>query len=482
MDRVFLDRIISARHHVATMKFTLFRKKVSPPSLVTEEVAPKKQKIDTLKAGKLASLALSLTDKLITTYGPRIAGTEASRKTALDLETELKEFCDTTEYTEFSMHSEAYTLWLKLMVIVYPVVLLFSWFGLPILALMLYGGFCIYVAREFFFFKPVCEKYTPSTLGANVHGVIEPKEEVRHTIIFSGHHDSARLYQYNKLDREEYAKKVLLPIILFILLGFSSVVQFLVELLSGRLFSFNFPPLANIILNVLLTLGIPLLLPLLHFVSDKGSPGAGDNLVSSCMSVQLSRFFDWKRKCGKPLEHTRLIFCSFDGEEVGLRGSRAWFQKNVSLLEDPIMLNFDSPYYADELTFLERDVNGFQPLSSNLARRCVKIARDMGYKATSEALPLFAGGTDAAEAYRSGVEASTLTGIVWDDRSRPAVYHTPDDLVSSIEPKAIEQALSIAIRLVELFDAEALYDESEPIVKQDQDEGPDLVFSKLSIR
>jgi len=148
------------------------------------------------------------------------------------------------------------------------------------------------------------------------------------------------------------------------------------------------------------------------------------------------------------------------------------------------MLNFDSPYYADELTFLERDVNGFQPLSSKLARRCVKIAHDMGYKATSEALPLFAGGTDAAEAYRCGVEACTLTGIVWDDRSKPAVYHTPDDLVSSIEPKAIEQAISIAIRLVELVDADALYDESEPMAKQekDQDDGPDLSFSKLSIR
>jgi len=483
---MFLDSALLSRHHESTMRIPIFRKrkKIAPP-LVSEESKQKRPKLDTLKAGRLAQLALELTSSLIDQFGPRVAGTEQSRKSAAVLEEHLQKYCTTTKYQEFTLHSRAYTLWLKFMVVAYPVVLVFLWFGLPLLGTLSYVAFCFYIFREFLVFKPMGEKYTPSSLGANCHGCIEPELEVLHTVVFSGHHDSARLYRYNKLDRKTYYKKVLTPFFLFALLGFSSVVQLITEIVSMRLFVVNLPPLANFILNFLLALGIPLLFPLQNFVLEEGSPGAGDNLISSSMGVQLARFFDWKKKCGQPLVHTRLVFCSFDGEEVGLRGSRHWFDQNLETLEDPIHLNFDSPYYEDELTFLERDVNGLQPLSSTLARRCVQIARDMGYKAQSMAIPIFAGGTDAASSARCGIDATTLTAVAWDDRSKPAVYHTPDDIVSAIEPKAIEHAISIAIRLVELVDKDELYADSDTLVREDKTvdaDGPDLKFSKFSSR
>lgn len=483
---MFLDSAKLSRHHETNMRIPIFRKrKKIPPPLVSEESELKRPKLDTLKAGRLAQLALELTSSLIEKFGPRVAGTEQSRASAAAIEEHLKKYCTTTGYQEFTLHNKAYTLWLKIMVFVYPTVLLFLWFGLPLLGTLTYVLFCLYVFQEFMVFKPWGEKYTPSSVGANSHGCIEPELEVLHTVIFSGHHDSARLYRYNKLDRKAYVKKVLTPFFLFALLGFSSVVQLITEILSLRLFTVNLPPLANFILNFLLTLGFPLLFPLRDFVLDEGSPGAGDNLISSSMGVQLARFFDWKRKCGQPLLHTRLVFCSFDGEEVGLRGSRHWFDENLDLLEDPIHLNFDSPYYEDELTFLERDVNGLQSLCSPLARRCVQIAQAMGYQAHSTAIPIFAGGTDAASAARCGIDATTLTAVAWDDRSKPAVYHTPDDTVSAIEPKAVEHALSIAIRLVELVDSDQLYEDSSTLVKdtkKEDEEGPDLKFSKFSIR
>lgn len=483
---MFLDSAILSRHHEMNMRIPIFRKrKKIAPALVAEQSDQKRPKLDTLKAGRLAQLALELTASLIVKFGPRVAGTEQSRNSAAVIEEEFKKYCDTTKYQEFTLHSRAYTFWLKVMVVAYPTVLVFLWCGLPLLGTLTYALFCFYVFREFMVFKPLGEKYTPPSLGANSHGCIEPEKEVLHTVLFSGHHDSARLYRFNRLDRKAYFKKVLTPFLLFALLGFSSVVQLITEIVSFRLFTVNLPPLANFILNFLLTLGIPLLFPLRHFVLEEGSPGAGDNLIASSMTVELARFFDWKRKCGEPLQHTRLVFCSFDGEEVGLRGSRHWFDQNLDLLEDPIHLNFDSPYYEDELTFLERDVNGLQPLSSKLARRCVQIAQGMGYKAQSAAIPIFAGGTDAASAARCGIEATTLTAVAWDDRSKPAVYHTPDDIVSAIESKAVEHAISIAIRLVELVDSDQLYEDADTLVREEKpssQDGPDLKFSKLSSR
>jgi hypothetical protein len=109
----------------------------------------------------------------------------------------------------------------------------------------------------------------------------------------------------------------------------------------------------------------------------------------------------------------------------------------------------------------------------------------LGYKALCAAIPFFAGGTDAASAARCGIDATTLTAVAWDDRSKPSVCHTPDDTVSAIESKAVEHAISIAIRLVELVDRDELYEDSATLFKEDKrvdDDGSDLKFSKFSSR
>jgi hypothetical protein len=118
---------------------------------------------------------------------------------------------------------------------------------------------------------------------------------------------------------------VLLPVGLCLLLAIQAVVQTLTELFSGRILSLNLPPAGLIILLALLTAGLPLVFRLRKFFTGEFSPGAGDNLVSSALTVELARYVDWKKRCGQPLSATRVVFASFDGEEDGLLGSRAVF-------------------------------------------------------------------------------------------------------------------------------------------------------------
>ena len=54
--------------------------------MVSEESTQKRPKLDTLKAGRLAQLALELTSSLIETFGPRVAGTRESRESAAVIE------------------------------------------------------------------------------------------------------------------------------------------------------------------------------------------------------------------------------------------------------------------------------------------------------------------------------------------------------------------------------------------------------------
>ena len=76
-----------------------------------------------------------------------------------------------------------------------------------------------------------------------------------------------------------------------------------------------------------------------------------------------------------------------------------------------------------------------------------------GIEAFSQPIAFLTGGTDAAEAAKAGLEAVTLMAMPWGNKERASVYHTPDDLPEAIDPKAVEQTLSIAIRFIEHVDA-----------------------------
>lgn len=463
------------------MRIPLFNKqKKTPPPLDAEQQKPKHQKLDTLKAGRLAYLALQLTGKWVESFGGRIAGTASALSQAEAIAEEYKRFCDDVQQEDVELHEKAYGLPLKILVYLYPFVLVLLLIGSPLPALLALSLFSWYALRELWLYKSLVPNIGPAVNGLNVHASLLPKGEVKHTLVFTSHHDSARMYRYNRLDRFSYAKKVLLPVLLFALAFLSAFSQAIAELASGLLIVPNVPQIGSLVINLLLLCGIPFMFPLLSFFSEEGSPGAGDNLISCAITIQLARYFHWKRESGLPLSHTMLVFCSFDGEEIGLQGSRSFYSAHASDFIDPLVLNFDSIYHSDMLSFLSKDINGTQELSEKLAHTCVRVAQNMGFSAESCSIPRLAGGTDAAEASRHGLEACTLTSAGWDDRTKPAVYHSADDTVSAIEGKAVEHALSVAIRLAELVDSELIWQDEEAMIKEEPEVDPILNFSRIS--
>ncbi len=425
----------------------------SVPKLTEEDKAPEKKKIDTLKAGKLSREAISLCRKLLEDHGPRLCGSDACMQTADDILAALREYCPEAKEDEVEIASNAPLLPWKLVGFVYPVIVLLLCFGLPVLGTLLYLLFGAYAFHEIYWYKPLFEKRQKKRKAKNVYGVIEPEGTAERTLIFGSHHDSARLWRFSKEDRKAYIRNITIPMGMLCLLGLECVVQLLTELLSGTILAPNLPSPSLLIYLVVLCGGIPLVWRLRGVLGDEGSPGAGDNLQSCAILVQLARYFDWKKKCGAPLENTRLVFASFDGEECGIRGSRAFFEKHAWEGEVE-MLNFDCIYHAKTLCFLSQDVNGSQHLDERLASDLVATARQMGYSAKQESIPLFGGGTDAASAYRAGIPATTMCAVSWTDKQDGDVSHTKEDTPDAIEEKAVERAISIAIKWVEQHEQE----------------------------
>lgn len=453
------------------MRYSLFRKRMKAPPLAEGQRTVGRQQGERLKAGRLAVMAIALTRSLIEQFGPRASGSDANYAVANEIARSLKPFCDQCEESEVDIDPTFHSLPLALMAYLYPFVLLFLLFRLPLLALILVCLYGAYLVRTLYYYRPAFRNKRATVKGINVHGIIEPQGQVKKTVIFSAHHDSARLFRHNRLNRLSYMLTVGVPIALFCLAGILSI-----------LLLFTAQSIGLTVMIVLMLALSPRFLALIRFYDDAASPGGGDNLNGVAMVIQLARYFNWKRLGSEGLGSTRLIFCSFDGEEVGLQGSTAWYERHRELASGAIVLNFDAVYRADALTFLERDINGTQKLDHALARRCVDIAHSMGWKARSESIPRLGGATDAAPAQKAGALATTLTAVFWGDHSQPAVYHTTADTVDAIEEEAVERAISIAIRLVELVDSDSLWDVSETEIPPDEPEQPSLSFSKLTYR
>jgi len=181
------------------------------------------------------------------------------------------------------------------------------------------------------------------------------------------------------------------------------------------------------------------------FSSKKVAPGAGDNLVASSIALTMGKYYRSLRDQGKGLKHTRLILMSFDAEEEGLRGARAYAKNHEDEFRNikTYMLNMDCLYDENELFFLTSDLNNFVKLDEKFANELVDIGHQLNIKTKTQPLAFLTGGTDAAELAKKGVSATTIIGMPWTNSSRSNVYHTPNDTLDKVSDKVVEDTLNI---------------------------------------
>jgi hypothetical protein len=345
------------------------------------------------------------------------------------LHQELETFADTATKEHFTLHKGAFLGWIRILVAFYLLGVVALWFSLPLVtAILILVGLLILVG-QFFLYLPVIDRLYPKKTGCNVIGTIEPNDVVRQQIIVSGHHDSARIFHFFLHQPALYNLRVTGGIALI-------VAAFLVALVQ----LFTTWPTFDLVSTIVLSIGFLLTGQMWFFASKQGTPGAGDNLIASSMAMEIGRHFQQH-----PLKHTRIVVASFDAEEEGLRGARAYAKAHAAEFDalPTTLLNVDCPYHLDDLFFLTSDINGSVALSTELADELVAVAKAKGYPATHQPIAFLTGGTDAGELAKKGVKATTLIGMPWSNNSRSSVYHTPNDTVDKIEPAIVEATLDI---------------------------------------
>lgn len=389
--------------------------------------------------------SLALTRELIARFGPRLAGSESCWQTARALGFKLKDSCGRAALESFTTHPAAFMGFYRIIVPVFIASVVFLNLNLPLLA----GICCLFNAvsagLEFGAYREFFDPIFPLKKCFNLRAQLEPDGAATQQVLITGHHDSAQELNFLRWGQKLYGLKIIVPdIIQYVGLIFSWLWVFY-GLFTGQ------APVFTPYVNAFLIFGILLVLPKFFLVSRRGTPGAGDNLIASAMLVELARLFARTDRVGKSsLRHTRLVFVSFDAEESGLRGSRAYARRHRADLQalPTYMLNIDSIYNVNELHFLTSDLNDSVALSTDLAQQCARLAARAGYPVRYARMVFGGGGTDAAELARVGVKATTLVAMSTSLVRDGLVYHTPKDIVDAIEPAAVEACLHIAHDLV----------------------------------
>lgn len=407
--------------------------------------------------------ALARTKEMIDRVGGRLAGSEACEQCARLLQADLAAQCGSAALEPFFAHPSAFTHFYRIDAILYLAGLALLLLGQPLAAGVAMLFMVLGASLQFGWYVEFYDRLYPRKMCHNVTAVLEPQGQATRQLILSGHHDSANELKFLKKNQKLYALKIVLPDLMRML-----ALTFAWIWVGWRSITGQDPAFGPWVM-ALLIIGIYFVFTKFFLFEPWAVPGAGDNLIASNMLTELARLLkDPERPGTSTLQNTRLIFASFDAEESGLRGSRAWVKAHYRDLEalPTCMLNIDSIFSAGDLQFLVTDLNNHVKLDRPLAARCLRIAQEClgsldGARLETGRLPdrlipmRFAGGaTDAAELAKAGVRATTMiampAGVVRDGLA----YHTMRDTVDAIEPAAVEACLMVASRLSGEMDAE----------------------------
>ena len=401
-----------------------------------------------------AKRAIELVSGIIGDFGPRLAGSAACGKAAGTLLGKVSDLADRSAIETFPVHPAAFLDFIKVLVVIYVLAALGLAAAPVVSAALSTLGLCILVFG-FLLYREVLDPFFPGVEGRNVVGVLEPSGEIRRQLIVSGHHDSARIFNFYLDQPELYSRRIYSGIGSVVVLWLASVAVALVSGLALRTPLFGFDPLRAFSALAFMA-ALPLVLPLWKFASEEGTPGAGDNLAASAIALEILAEFRSRRDAGKGLEHTRLVFASFDAEEAGLRGARAFSARRKAEFAGlpSYGYNMDCIYSLPDLRILSSDLNGSVRLDADSAARLAGLAAGEGLPANIQPIAFLTGGTDAAELAKAGVRQASLIAMKWGNDLRSSAYHTPRDTIDSVDPKAVEALIRLGIRFVESLDSE----------------------------
>ncbi|NHI94479.1 MAG: M28 family peptidase [Candidatus Lokiarchaeota archaeon] len=394
----------------------------------------------------------------------RSPGSSGERKGAELTAEHMKKFSDDVKIEDFQLAPKAALGWIKLFVPLFFIALI-TFYLVPILSAILMAFNLFIAVGEFVFYKKVIDPFLPKKRSQNTYSIINPSQDTRQTIIFSGHVDSP--FQFNFIKwwgGRIYAILVFGAIVIFLLFGILSILNAILITIDlfipGYMIRYTTHVIFFIIWIIFWCLS-PIGALFFLFTTWVETPGCGDNLSAVSVALGVGNSLKKAKETGGFFpEHTKVIIMAFGSEESFLRGAMAYAKahKDELLGENAIVINMEVIVEPDNFYAITRDLNGTVGLSKKVVNDIIKVSKELGFNVRKLAAPLGAGSSDSAALAREGIETTCIFGInigkIIRGKGYFNNYHTVRDTPDKVDPKALEQVLSICLHYLKTKDEE----------------------------
>ena len=395
--------------------------------------------------------------------GPRESGTEQELLCGNRIEDELKKHCNETHQEEYVSSPHAFLGGIRYGIILVFIATIFYWIillrdlkliqydetlnlTLLIISIILIIVTVSYFILEVMKYHEIFDFLFPNKKSKNIVGTINPTSEVRNTVIFSAHHDSA--FEFNTF---YYLKKFGYVIINggYLALGLISLgiilrlIFLLLLIKSLMLFT---------ILGIIYLFFTPILIAYLFFHSYKPVPGAFDNLSAVSVVLGIAKYLSENKSNNEVFpKHTKVHLISFAGEEAGLRGSKRYIKAHYDELttSHTRVVNMDGIAQKDQVIIHNKESGIGVKHDPEVYELLLKIANDLNINAKLSALPF--GATDGAAFSKKGISAADF-GCMNLKGEVVSFYHTRLDIPDVVEKEALGQALQICLEYLKRVD------------------------------
>ncbi len=410
----------------------------------------------------LNSYMLKFIEDICNEIGPRESGKEQEILAGNKIEEELKKCCDETHQEEYISSPHAFLggirygallalvsivlYWLSLLIDlnILPFPNIYS-FIFTLIAVLLIILTISYFITEVMKYHEFFDFLFPKRTSKNIVGTINPTNEIKHTIIFSAHHDSQ--FEFNTF---YYFKRFGQMIINFGYLGVAIIFIIIIVKIIFQIIAFEFDILF-FAFGIFFLAFIPIALAYVFFHSYKPVLGAFDNLSGVSIVLGIGKYlYDNKDKDIFP-KNTRVYLISFAGEEAGLRGSKRYIESHLEDLKKnkTLIVNMDSIAKKGSLVVVDKEPGIGATHDPKIYEPLYDIAKKVNPIAKIGKLPF--GATDAATFSKKGISATTISGLNLSDELVP-YYHTRLDTPEVIEKESLGQIVEICVKYLNLID------------------------------
>ncbi|MFN8278184.1 MAG: M20/M25/M40 family metallo-hydrolase [Chitinophagales bacterium] len=376
-------------------------------------------------------------EEIIRRVGPRPAGSAAELAAQQVLQARLLHSTDAVQVEAFEAPLTAKFTKMKWCGLLFMIGLALYWFS-PIAAMVLGWLNAVVVVADLMRNDGVADFLFKKHTSWNLSATLEPQDEVRQTILITGHIDSTHECQWWYRWKQWGIQCTVMNGVLIVLWPLFLVWFLLAEKYApGSLF------LANGVYLMFLLLS-PAMVVYLSFHNDTVVPGACDNLSGIVIALNV---FEQLRDKSKPgfsmLPHTRIRFVSFGAEERGLRGSSAYVRKHTTALqsENVFVVNVDSVRLEEKVCLLTGEWMSGAFYDKKMTEQIQDAFKTQGYPCEKAPLPF--GATDAVPFARQGFRAVSIIGI--DMKKLDETYHTRLDQPERLSEKALQNVVDALV-------------------------------------